>query len=113
MTAPAPAGHCQPAYRDRVEAVLRRVLPPEAGEPARLHQAMRYAVLGDGKRIRPLLVYATAGANCSSAGQTALAGEGRTGSTAEERTKDATLRRNPRTPNMMRPPSQAPGRTMR
>ncbi len=60
--APAPAGHWQTAYRDRVEAALRRVLPPEAGEPARLHQAMRYAVLGDGKRIRPLLVYATAGA---------------------------------------------------
>ena len=62
MTAPAPAAHWQPAYRDRVEAVLRRVLPPETGEPVRLHQAMRYAVLGDGKRIRPLLVYATAGA---------------------------------------------------
>jgi geranylgeranyl pyrophosphate synthase len=45
--------------RERVEAVLRRVLPPEDREPARLHAAMRYAALGEGKRIRPLLVYAS------------------------------------------------------
>jgi hypothetical protein len=32
-----------------VEAVLRRVLPSESQEPARLHAAMRYAALGDGK----------------------------------------------------------------
>ncbi|HEV2606930.1 MAG TPA: polyprenyl synthetase family protein, partial [Xanthomonadaceae bacterium] len=30
--------------------------------PKRLHAAMRYAVLGDGKRIRPQLVYAAGGA---------------------------------------------------
>ena len=35
-------------------------MPAQA--PAGLGEAMRYAVLGDGKRIRPLLVYATAGA---------------------------------------------------
>jgi farnesyl diphosphate synthase len=58
MQAPAPAGDWQSAYRERVEAVLRRVLPPESREPARLHAAMRYAALGDGKRIRPLLMYA-------------------------------------------------------
>jgi len=62
MQAPAPAGDWQSAYRERVEAVLRRVLPPEDREPARLHAAMRYAALGDGKRIRPLLMYAAAGA---------------------------------------------------
>jgi len=42
----------------RVEAALERYLPAAAVEPARLHEAMRYAVLGGGKRIRPLLVHA-------------------------------------------------------
>ena len=28
--------------------------------PARLHEAMRYSVLGGGKRVRPALVFATA-----------------------------------------------------
>ncbi|MBM4219542.1 MAG: geranyl transferase [Gammaproteobacteria bacterium] len=62
MQAPAPAGDWQSAYRERVEVVLQRALPPESREPARLHAAMRYAALGDGKRIRPLLMYASAGA---------------------------------------------------
>ena len=48
-----------PAYQDRVERALDRWLPPPDHEPARLHEAMRYAVLGGGKRIRPLLCYAT------------------------------------------------------
>ena len=43
----------------RVEAALHRYLPAANAAPAHLHEAMRYAVLGDGKRIRPLLVYAT------------------------------------------------------
>jgi farnesyl diphosphate synthase len=42
----------------RVEAALERYLPATATEPARLHEAMRYAVLGGGKRVRPLLVHA-------------------------------------------------------
>jgi farnesyl diphosphate synthase len=62
MQAPAPAGDWQSAYRERVESALRRVLPPESREPGRLHAAMRYAALGDGKRIRPLLMYASAAA---------------------------------------------------
>jgi len=33
-------------------------LPAAQQTPQRLHQAMRYAVLGSGKRVRPLLVYA-------------------------------------------------------
>jgi len=41
-----------------VEAALGRFLASENTLPVRLHQAMRYAVLGGGKRIRPLLVYA-------------------------------------------------------
>jgi geranylgeranyl pyrophosphate synthase len=49
----------QAAFRERVEATLERLLPSESAEPARLHGAMRYAALGEGKRIRPLLVYAT------------------------------------------------------
>jgi len=45
--------------RQRVNAALERWLPPAEGEPLRLHEAMRYAVLGSGKRLRPVLVYAT------------------------------------------------------
>jgi farnesyl diphosphate synthase len=44
----------------RVEATLERVLPPAAQPPTPLHEAMRYAVLGSGKRVRPSIVYATA-----------------------------------------------------
>jgi farnesyl diphosphate synthase len=44
----------------RIEAALNTWLPPEQIPPARLHQAMRYAVLGGGKRVRPTLAYATA-----------------------------------------------------
>lgn len=46
----------------RVEAALDRCLPGGDTHPARLHQAMRYAVLGGGKRIRPLLTYAAGAA---------------------------------------------------
>jgi len=46
--------HC----RARLENSLEHWLPSAATHPARLHEAMRYAVLGSGKRIRPLLVYA-------------------------------------------------------
>ncbi len=42
----------------RCEAALERLLPPADTVPAVLHEAMRYAVLGGGKRVRPLLVYA-------------------------------------------------------
>ncbi|MBC7575383.1 MAG: polyprenyl synthetase family protein [Herminiimonas sp.] len=41
-----------------VETTLERSLPPAATVPVRLHEAMRYAVLGGGKRMRPLLVFA-------------------------------------------------------
>ena len=47
------------AYAERVVACLDRALPGTDETPRRLHQAMRYAVLSGGKRIRPLLVYAT------------------------------------------------------
>ena len=42
------------------EAALDRYLPPASHSPTRLHEAMRYSVLGGGKRVRPALVYATA-----------------------------------------------------
>jgi farnesyl diphosphate synthase len=48
------------AHQQRIEGVLERVLPPEDAAGARLAQAMRYAVLGGGKRVRPLLVHAAA-----------------------------------------------------
>ena len=41
-----------------VEAALQRALPAPEIAPQRLHQAMRYAVLGGGKRVRPLLAFA-------------------------------------------------------
>lgn len=44
----------------RCEAALDRLLPPATQNPARLHEAMRYAATGGGKRVRPLLVYASA-----------------------------------------------------
>lgn len=43
----------------RTESALEVRLPAADRIPARLHQAMRYAVLGGGKRLRPLLTYAT------------------------------------------------------
>jgi farnesyl diphosphate synthase len=41
-----------------VEAALSEQLPAVGAIPARLHAAMRYATLGGGKRVRPLLVFA-------------------------------------------------------
>jgi geranylgeranyl pyrophosphate synthase len=43
---------------ERISQALAKVLPATEQHPVSLHQAMRYSVLGDGKRIRPLLVYA-------------------------------------------------------
>ena len=48
------------AWRLRIEEALAARLPPAAAVPARLHEAMRYSVLGGGKRIRPALLFATA-----------------------------------------------------
>ncbi|WP_049623842.1 polyprenyl synthetase family protein [Frateuria defendens] len=44
----------------RADSALDAVLPGEDQPPQALHRAMRYAVLGGGKRLRPLLVYAAA-----------------------------------------------------
>lgn len=46
-------------YQQRVDARLDECLPSADDPPRRLHEAMRYAVFNGGKRVRPLLVYAT------------------------------------------------------
>jgi farnesyl diphosphate synthase len=46
------------AVQDRTEAALAAALPHAGTLPPRLHDAMRYAVLGGGKRVRPLLCHA-------------------------------------------------------
>jgi len=48
----------------RTEQTLDHLLPPTNIAPERLHDAMRYAVLGGGKRVRALLAHA-AGALCA------------------------------------------------
>jgi farnesyl diphosphate synthase len=46
-------------WRARIDAALDRALPAIDTAPSRLHAAMRHAALDGGKRIRPMLVYAT------------------------------------------------------
>ena len=46
------------AHQARFEEVLRGLLPKAGVAPQRLHEAMRYAVLDGGKRVRPLLAFA-------------------------------------------------------
>jgi geranylgeranyl pyrophosphate synthase len=48
--------YCQ----QRVEQALEIRLPSEKILPQKLHEAMRYCVLGGGKRMRPMLTYCTA-----------------------------------------------------
>src|SRR5271154_3308006 len=47
-------------WRLRMEHALAARLPDPSMVPSRLHEAMRYSVLGGGKRIRPALLFATA-----------------------------------------------------
>ena len=46
------------SHSERTELALDRLLDSAQSIPRRLHEAMRYAAQGGGKRIRPLLVYA-------------------------------------------------------
>ncbi len=46
------------ANAEAIEALLHDLLPPVEGPQARLHDAMRYATLNGGKRLRPFLVTA-------------------------------------------------------
>ena len=59
------------AHGQRTELALDNLLDAANTNPARLHEAMRYAAQGGGKRIRPLLVYA-AGALSDDTNQSAL-----------------------------------------
>ncbi len=47
-------------YVSRVEKGIDRFLQPADEHPPRLHEAMRYAIQGGGKRLRPVLALATA-----------------------------------------------------
>ena len=46
--------------RAQIDRTLDAQLPPAATPPAVIHEAMRYAVLGGGKRVRPILAIAAA-----------------------------------------------------
>lgn len=46
-------------WKDLIEKRLQELLPRENTEPSELTQAMRYAVLGGGKQLRPLLCMAS------------------------------------------------------
>ncbi len=64
---PATARHADFAARlkdwqARIERELTARLPSVDVQPSRLHEAIRYSVLGSGKRVRPALVYATGAA---------------------------------------------------
>ncbi len=48
--------------RARVDAALDRLLPPVEARPTTVHTAMRHSVFAGGKRIRPVLAIAAAGA---------------------------------------------------
>jgi farnesyl diphosphate synthase len=63
MTVARPARRLPAALEGRrhgIEAALAGVLPGEGSEPRDLVAAMRYSVLGGGKRFRPLLFFAGA-----------------------------------------------------
>lgn len=66
------------SYRARVNQALEQCLPPPRIQPVTLHEAMRYAVLNGGKRIRASLAYAagnTVGAELSAVDASACAVE--------------------------------------
>jgi farnesyl diphosphate synthase len=59
ISLPGPFAEKVAAYSERISERLELALPEASETPQRLHEAMRYAVLNGGKRMRPLLVYAT------------------------------------------------------
>lgn len=62
------------AQQQRIESLLQSLLPDPGIAPQRLHQAMRYAVLGGGKRVRPLLAFAAGDLTQADPERTAIAG---------------------------------------
>ncbi|MCW5808664.1 MAG: polyprenyl synthetase family protein, partial [Deltaproteobacteria bacterium] len=59
-TAPAELTAYLDDARTWIEAELERRLRVPSDDPGRLHEAMRYAALGPGKRLRPAIVLAAA-----------------------------------------------------
>lgn len=59
MSADLPFAQRLAQWQSRAEAQLATRLPSVAHSPQRLHEAIRYSVLNGGKRVRPVLVYAT------------------------------------------------------
>jgi farnesyl diphosphate synthase len=62
------------ARQTQIESTLQSVLPAAEIAPQRLHQAMRYAVLGGGKRVRPLLAFGAGELAQADPGRVAIAG---------------------------------------
>ncbi len=56
---PTPFSRRSDEYITRAENALRRHIGLSGHHPSRLHEALHYAVFNGGKRLRPLLVYAT------------------------------------------------------
>ena len=56
---PTPFAERLQEYILRISGCLERILPNDVDQPSRLHAAMRYSVFNGGKRIRPLLAYAS------------------------------------------------------
>lgn len=59
MTVTSDLDACWLIWRKRVDQQLDLLIPPTTTPPAALHEAMRYASIGAGKRYRAALVYAT------------------------------------------------------
>ena len=74
MTGRTDFQHWAAAHQQRIEARLQAVLPHAEAAPRRLHQAMRYAVLGGGKRVRPLLAFAAGEVTGADPGRVEIAG---------------------------------------
>ncbi len=62
------------AQQQRIEAQLQAVLPSADVAPQRLHEAMRYAATGGGKRVRPLLAFAAGEITGADVSRVAIAG---------------------------------------
>ncbi len=58
----------------RIENSLQTLLPAANVAPERLHDAMRYTVLGGGKRVRPLLAFAAGELNGADEERVTIAG---------------------------------------
>jgi geranylgeranyl diphosphate synthase, type II len=57
---PGPIEHRMQSVRASVEEALVRLMPPADLYPPRIHEAMSYAVLAGGKRLRPILLLSAA-----------------------------------------------------